>query len=44
VDILVSKVDYDEIRPGRDAQIRLLGRSEALDGKSLVGARQCRCG
>ena len=35
VDILVSEVDYDEIYPGRDAQIRLLGRSDALDGKVL---------
>ena len=44
VDILVSEVDYDEIYPGRDAQIRLLGRSDALDGKVSVGARQRRRG
>jgi multidrug resistance efflux pump len=35
VDILVSEVDYDEIYPGRDAQIRLLGRSDSLDGQVL---------
>lgn len=35
VDILVSEVDYDEIYPGRRAQIRLLGRSAALDGEVL---------
>jgi multidrug resistance efflux pump len=33
VDILVSEVAYDEIYPGREAEIRLLGRSEALQGK-----------
>jgi len=35
VDILVSEVDYDEIYPGRDAQVRLLGRADALDGHVL---------
>jgi multidrug resistance efflux pump len=33
VDILVSEVDYDEIYPGREAQIRLLGRSDTLQGQ-----------
>lgn len=33
VDILVSEVDYDEIFPGRQAQVRLLGRDVALDGE-----------
>ncbi|WP_207462678.1 HlyD family efflux transporter periplasmic adaptor subunit [Azospirillum sp. SYSU D00513] len=32
VDILVAEVDYDEIFPGRPAEIRLLGRGEALTG------------
>ncbi|MGD9882359.1 HlyD family secretion protein [Reyranella sp.] len=36
VDILVSEVDYDEIYPGRDAQVRLLGRSDALKGQVLA--------
>jgi multidrug resistance efflux pump len=35
VDILVAEVDYDQIYPGRDAQIRLLGRSDTLDGQVL---------
>lgn len=35
VDILVAEVDYDEIYPGREAQIRLLGRSDVLEGKVL---------
>jgi multidrug resistance efflux pump len=33
VDILVSEVDYDEIYPGRNAQVRLLGRADAIDGQ-----------
>ncbi|HEV7321422.1 MAG TPA: HlyD family efflux transporter periplasmic adaptor subunit [Ensifer sp.] len=33
VDILVPEVDYDEIYPGREAEIRLLGRSEVFKGK-----------
>lgn len=32
VDILVDEVDYDEIFPGRSAQVRLLGRSETVAG------------
>ena len=36
VDILVSEVDYDEIYPGRNAQIRLLGRSDAIDGQVIA--------
>jgi multidrug resistance efflux pump len=36
VDILVSEVAYDEIYPGREAEIRLLGRSEALQGKVVL--------
>lgn len=35
VDILVSETEYDEIRPGRNAQVRLLGRSDVLDGQVL---------
>ncbi len=35
VDILVAEVDYDEIYPGREAQVRLLGRSDALEGQVL---------
>jgi multidrug resistance efflux pump len=35
VDILVSEVAYDEIYPGREAEIRLLGRSEALQGRVI---------
>ncbi|WP_429809797.1 HlyD family efflux transporter periplasmic adaptor subunit [Ensifer sp. B1-9] len=33
VDILVPEVDYDEIYPGREAEVRLLGRSEVFKGK-----------
>jgi multidrug resistance efflux pump len=33
VDILVPEVAYDEIYPGRDAEIRLLGRSASLEGQ-----------
>jgi multidrug resistance efflux pump len=36
VDILVSEVDYDEIYPGRNAQIRLLGRSDTIDGQVMA--------
>ncbi|HEY8579735.1 MAG TPA: HlyD family efflux transporter periplasmic adaptor subunit [Beijerinckiaceae bacterium] len=32
VDILVSEVDYDEIYPGRSAEVRLLGRGDPLRG------------
>ena len=32
IDILVSEADHDEIYPGRSAEIRLLGRSEVLEG------------
>ncbi|UTD25523.1 HlyD family secretion protein [Bradyrhizobium sp. WD16] len=35
VDILVAEVDYDQIYPGREAQIRLFGRSDVLEGKVL---------
>lgn len=35
VDILVTEVDYDQIYPGREAQIRLFGRSDVLKGKVL---------
>jgi multidrug resistance efflux pump len=35
VDILVSEVDSDEITPGRDAEVRLLGRGDVLAGKVL---------
>jgi multidrug resistance efflux pump len=35
VDILVPEVDYDEIYPGRDAQVRLFGRSDSLQGHVL---------
>lgn len=35
VDILVSEVDYDQIYPGRKAQIRLFGSSDVLDGQVL---------
>lgn len=35
MDILVSETEYDEIRPGRNAQVRLLGRSDVLDGQVL---------
>jgi hypothetical protein len=33
VDILVPEIDYDEISPGREAQIRLLGRGDVFEGK-----------
>lgn len=33
VDIIVPEVNFDMIYPGRDAEIRLLGRSEVLKGK-----------
>ncbi|MCG5480377.1 HlyD family secretion protein [Sinorhizobium alkalisoli] len=33
VDILVPEVDYDEIYPGREAEIRLLGRSDVFKGQ-----------
>jgi multidrug resistance efflux pump len=33
VDILVSESAFDEIYPGREAEIRLVGRSDALKGK-----------
>lgn len=33
VDILVPEVNYDEIFPGREAEVRLLGRGEVLKGK-----------
>lgn len=33
VDILVPEVDYDEIYPGREAEVRLLGRSDVFKGK-----------
>lgn len=33
VDILVPEVDYDEIYPGRGAEVRLLGRSEVFKGE-----------
>jgi multidrug resistance efflux pump len=36
VDIPVSEVDYDEIYPGRSAQIRLLGRSDTIDGQVMA--------
>jgi multidrug resistance efflux pump len=35
VDILVPEIDYDEIFPGREAQIRLLGRGDVLKGTVL---------
>ena len=35
VDILVPEIDYDEIFPGRVAQIRLLGRGDVLQGTVL---------
>jgi multidrug resistance efflux pump len=35
VDILVSEANYDEIKPGRDAEIRLLGRSDSLMGQVI---------
>jgi multidrug resistance efflux pump len=35
VDIIVSEVDYDEIFPGRAAEVRLLGRADTLEGKVL---------
>ncbi len=33
VDILVPEVDYDEIYPGREAEVRLFGRAEVFKGK-----------
>ncbi|MBP2233833.1 multidrug resistance efflux pump [Sinorhizobium kostiense] len=33
VDILVPEVDYDEIYPGREAEVRLFGRSEVFKGE-----------
>lgn len=36
VDILVPEVDYDEIYPGREADVRLLGRSEVFKGRVQV--------
>jgi multidrug resistance efflux pump len=33
VDILVPEINYDEISPGREAQIRLLGRGDVFEGK-----------
>ncbi|NRP72812.1 hypothetical protein ILFOPFJJ_03711 [Ensifer psoraleae] len=33
VDILVPEVDYDEIYPGRDAEVRLFGRGEVFKGQ-----------
>ncbi|WP_445503252.1 HlyD family secretion protein [Microvirga sp. G4-2] len=35
VDILVPEVNYDEIYPGRDAEVRLLGRGDSIPGKVL---------
>ncbi|MCA1408538.1 efflux RND transporter periplasmic adaptor subunit [Ensifer sp. IC3342] len=32
VDILVPEIDYDEIYPGREAEVRLFGRSEVFNG------------
>ena len=36
VDILVAEVDYDEIYPGRNAEIRLLGRSDTINGQVMA--------
>lgn len=33
VDILVHEVDYDELLPGREAEVRLLGRDSAIPGQ-----------
>jgi multidrug resistance efflux pump len=33
VDVIVSEVDYDQIYPGRAAQVRLLGSANTLEGK-----------
>ncbi|WP_137045073.1 HlyD family efflux transporter periplasmic adaptor subunit [Pseudolabrys sp. FHR47] len=33
VEILVHEVDYDDIYPGRDAEVRLLGRSDSIPGR-----------
>ncbi len=33
VDILVPEVDYDEIYPGRDAEVRLFGRGDVFKGR-----------
>jgi multidrug resistance efflux pump len=35
VDILVLEVDYDQIFPGRMAEVRLLGREETIAGRVL---------
>lgn len=35
VDILVPEVDYDEIFPGRSAEVRLLGRADVIRGEVL---------
>ncbi len=33
VDILVPEVDYDEIYPGREAEVRLFGRGDVFRGR-----------
>ncbi|MQW86923.1 HlyD family secretion protein [Sinorhizobium saheli] len=33
VDILVPEVDYDDIYPGRTAEVRLFGRAEVFEGR-----------
>jgi multidrug resistance efflux pump len=33
VDILVPEIDYDEIYPGREAEVRLFGRGEVFKGQ-----------
>jgi multidrug resistance efflux pump len=33
VDIIVHEVDYDDIYPGRDAEVRLLGRDNSIPGR-----------
>ena len=38
VDILVSEVNYDEIKPGQSAEVRLHGRSEIIKG-AVVSVR-----
>ncbi|MEA1835141.1 HlyD family efflux transporter periplasmic adaptor subunit [Methylobacterium durans] len=35
VDILLDEVDYDEIKPGDAAEVRLLGTSEVIAGKVI---------
>ncbi|GEP07672.1 HlyD family efflux transporter periplasmic adaptor subunit [Methylobacterium oxalidis] len=35
VDILLDEVDYDEIKPGDPAEVRLLGTSEVIAGKVI---------